>query len=258
MPISADGDRQPRAVDGDQLVALPPAGAPAEAFTVQVKRVVAPIRQQVLDQLREAIVTHRLRPGQRLIERELMEQAGVSRPTIREALRQLAAEGLVASIPNKGTVVASMSRDEVRELYDLRVVLENMAVRQFHEHATEEERARLRDAFRALEETVRTDPERPLLPLKEEFYEALLAGARNSLLGEILGGLQNRVRALRATSLAQPGRPREMVEEVRAVVDALEAGDADAAAAATEHHIRRAAETLFDAIGSTTTNTEGR
>lgn len=236
MPISADGG----SIDDGSI----------ESFTVQVDRVVAPIRQQVLDQLREAIVTHRLRPGQRLIERELMRQTGVSRPTIREALRQLAAEGLVASIPNKGTVVASMSLIEVRELYELRVVLESMAVRQFHEHATDEERARLRAAFDALAESVRADPEQPVLPLKAAFYDALLSGARNSLLAEILGGLQNRVTALRARSLAQPGRPQEMVDEVRVIVDQLEAGKAEPAAAAAEHHIRRAAETLFAATDS--------
>src|SRR6201996_7033064 len=105
-------------------------------LSVHVKRVVAPVREQVLDQLRDAIVRQRLAPGQRLIERELTEQTGVSRTTIREVLRELAAEGLVVSVPNKGTVVASVSLARAAELYEVRAVLESMAVRQFAAKAT--------------------------------------------------------------------------------------------------------------------------
>ena len=227
-----------------------------EGFSVQVQRVVAPVRQQVLDQLREAIVTHRLRPGQRLVERELIEQTGVSRPTIREALRQLAAEGLVISIPNKGTVVASLSTEGVQELYEIRATLESMAVRQFHQKATAEERIALREAFEVMDDAAHTEPHQPLLPLKERFYEVLFLGARNALLAEIVGGLQTRVTALRATSLAQPGRPLEVVEEVRAIVECLEAGDVDGAAVACEYHVMQAARTFFLAVGQTADDTE--
>ena len=260
MHISAeDGSPQRYRADLDgagaaDLAAL--ADGAEEGFSVQVQRVVAPIRQQVLDQLREAIVTHRLRPGQRLVERELIEQTGVSRPTIREALRQLAAEGLVISIPNKGTVVASLSTAGVRELYEIRATLESMAVRQFHLKATDAERIALREAFEVLETAGQTRPDQPLLPLKERFYEVLFLGARNVLLAEIVSGLQMRVTALRATSLAQPGRPREVVEEVRAIVECLEAGDADGAAAACEHHVMQAAQTFFLAVGETADDTE--
>lgn len=247
MPTSVDG--------GDQLP--PPLsvnhaanGGAEEVAPIsrRVNRVVAPIRQQVLDQLREAIVTHRLRPGQRLVERDLIEQTGVSRPTIREALRQLGAEGLVASIPNKGTVVASLSSEGVLELYEIRAALEGLAVRRFHERATEGERVALRRAFEDLEEVARTRPEQPLLPLKERFYDVLFAGARNGLLAEIVSGLQTRVTALRATSLAQPGRPQQMVEEVRLLVDRLDAGDADGAAAACEYHVMQAVATIRAAV----------
>jgi DNA-binding GntR family transcriptional regulator len=258
MHISADDGPQRFRVDPDGATAADLAAlAPAEpGFSVQVQRVAAPIRQQVLDQLREAIVTHRLRPGQRLVERELIEQTGVSRPTIREALRQLAAEGLVLSIPNKGTVVASLSTEGVQELYEIRAALESMAVRQFHLKATEAERAALRRAFDELADTARRHPDQPLLPLKERFYDALFAGARNSLLAEIVGGLQTRVTAVRATSLSQAGRPLEVVEEVGAIVDCLEAGDVQGATAACEYHVMQAAKTFFSAVGETADDTE--
>src|SRR6478735_9922967 len=105
--------------------------------SLRVGRVAAPLREQVLDVLRQAILDFRLKPGQRLIERELIEQTGVSRTTIREVLRQLAAEGLVTTIPQKGTVVASPSVERAAELYEVRAVLEGMAARQFAERATD-------------------------------------------------------------------------------------------------------------------------
>lgn len=258
MHISVeDGDIQRGAED--PVAATPATAVPVvdAGFSLQVERVVAPIRQQVLDSLRQAIVTQQLKPGQRLVERELIEQTGVSRPTIREALRQLAAEGLVASIPNKGTVVASLSTEGARELYEIRAVLESMAVRQFHEHATPAERRELRIAFEELaEEAPHVSPEMSLLHLKEHFYDVLFAGARNGLLAEIVSGLQTRVTALRATSLAQSGRPLEMVEEVRLIVDRLEAGDPDGAAAACEYHVMQAAKTIFSAVGTAADDTE--
>ena len=87
---------------------MPERGAVRVTSGLRVERKPAPVRTQVLDKLRQAIVERRLAPGQRLIERELVELTGVSRTSVREALRELAAEGLVTVIPNSGTVVTSV------------------------------------------------------------------------------------------------------------------------------------------------------
>jgi len=230
----------------------PPSPDGVRGLSVQVKRVVAPVREQVLDQLREAIVHQRLQPGQRLVERELIEQTGVSRTTIREVLRQLAAEGLVVTIPNKGTVVASLSIERANELYEVRAVLESMAVRQFAERASDEQRVALREAFEGIAAAVGAPHEgQALLDAKRRFYDVLFAGAGNVTIAEIVEGLQTRVTFLRATSLAQPGRPAQTVQEVRQIVEALEAGDADAAAEACAYHVRQAARTVLGAVGDT-------
>jgi len=217
-------------------------------LSVHVKRVAAPVREQVLEQLRDAIVHQRLEPGQRLVERELTEQTGVSRTTIREVLRELAAEGLVMTIPNKGTVVASVTLARAAELYEVRAVLESMAVRQFAANATDEDRAALRRALEGIEAKVE-GPSSEALAAKKDFYDALFAGAGNQTIAEIVEGLQTRVSFLRATSMAQPGRPAETVEEVRAIVDALDDGDAERAAEASAFHVRQAARTVLDALG---------
>src|SRR5690242_3051163 len=98
---------------------------------IRIGRVAAPLREQVLEALRNAILNFDLKPGERLVERELIERIGVSRTTIREVLRELTAEGLVMVIPQKGAVVYAPSAEEAKDLYAVRAALEALAVRRF-------------------------------------------------------------------------------------------------------------------------------
>jgi GntR family transcriptional regulator, trigonelline degradation regulator len=210
---------------------------------MRVGRVAAPLREQVVDVLRQAILDFRFKPGQRLIERELIEQTGVSRTTIREVLRQLAAEGLVTTIPQKGAIVMVPSAQEAADLYEVRATLEELAGRRFVRHASDEDVKRLRKAFRAVERLAkRREPDiQAMLQAKDIFYDVLLDGAGNSAIRSTLDGLRARVRVLRATSLSQPDRSAEAIKEIRAIVDAAEARDEDAMAEACAHHVNQAA-----------------
>ncbi|MFC9897740.1 GntR family transcriptional regulator [Nocardia sp. NPDC127579] len=224
---------------------------PLDGLSMQVHRVAAPIREQVADQLRQAIVEMRLRPGQRLIERELIEQTGVSRTTIREVLRELTAEGLVSSIPNKGIVVSSVTPQRAAELYEVRAVLEGMAGRQFVENASEDEVRQLRAAFDAIAtHAAGQGAAVELLEAKKSFYDTLLTGSRNVTIQEIVEGLQARVTVLRALSLSQPDRAPRSVAEMREIVEAVEARDAQRAADACARHVRQAGRTALDAMTS--------
>jgi DNA-binding GntR family transcriptional regulator len=240
------------------LVPRPPIGSsdkPARLFPVatpedepidlsmRVGRVAAPLREQVLELLRGAILDFRLKPGQRLIERELIDQIGVSRTTIREVLRELAAEGLVATIPQKGAVVVVPSAEEAAEIYEVRGALESLAARRFVGRASDEQVRELRAAFEEFARVGERSPDdtRTILGAKDRLYEVLLDGAGSSAIRSMLGSLQARVRLLRATSLTQPGRAARSVEEMRAVIEAIEARDADAAAAACAEHVSQAA-----------------
>jgi DNA-binding GntR family transcriptional regulator len=95
-----------------------------EAVVPAIRRSAAPLRHEVLEALRAAIVSGRLAPGARLIERELIAMMSVSRTVIREALRQLEAEGLVDVVPNRGAVVRELTLAEARDLYAIRALLE--------------------------------------------------------------------------------------------------------------------------------------
>jgi DNA-binding GntR family transcriptional regulator len=174
----------------------------------QIGRVAAPLRSQVLEVLREAILSFRFTPGQRLIERELIDMTGVSRTTIREVLRELAAEGLVRTIPQKGAVVVSLTPEEAEELYEIREVLEGHLAKRFVERATDAQVVALRRAFTQLEDVVeRQEGTVAVLRAKDVLYEVLLTGAGNSALRATLSQLHARVSLLRARSCASWSRP---------------------------------------------------
>jgi DNA-binding GntR family transcriptional regulator len=212
----------------------------------KIQRNPAPVRAQVLEKLRDAICEMRFKPGQRLVERELVELCGVSRTSIREALRELAAERLVVTIPNKGVVVAHITSDEARELYEVRSSLEALATRLFVERADDVQVAALRESFAALERAAAAGES--VLKAKDRFYAVLFAGARNDALRTVVEGLHARVSLLRSTSLSQPGRVTEMVAELGALVEAIEARDADKAARLCCQHVERAGDSSMKAL----------
>lgn len=213
---------------------------------LRVERNPALIRSQVLDNLRQAILDRRLAPGQRLIERELVELTGVSRTSVREALRELAAEGLVTAIPNKGTVVASVSAEEARQLYEVRSALEGLAGRLFVQHAGAAHRKALVRALEKIDKLAAKGA--PLLPAKDAFYDILFEGGGNIALRQVAVGLHARVSVLRSLSLSVPGRLEHSVKELHDIVDAVLANDADAAAVACAKHVEEAGRAGLQAL----------
>jgi GntR family transcriptional regulator, trigonelline degradation regulator len=197
--------------------------------TLRVERNPAPVRTQVLDNLRQAIVERQLVPGQRLIERELVELTG-----------------LVTAIPNKGTVVARVSAEEARQLYEVRSALEGLAGRLFVQNATQAQRNALVKALQRIERL--TAKGAPLINAKDGFYEVLFEGGGNEALRSVTAGLHARVSVLRALSLSVPGRPAQSLREMRDIVDAVLAGDADAAARACSRHVEEAGRVGLQAL----------
>jgi len=209
-------------------------------------RVAAPLREQVTASLRQAILDFALQPGQRLVERELIERLGVSRTTIREAIRELAAEGLVTVVPQKGAIVTAPSLDDAIDLYEVRAALESLVVQRFVERATDEQVERLSEAVDYLESVTTADtPIREVLRAKDRFYVALIEGARSVALQQLMESIQARVQVLRATSMSAPGRPLEVVRELRAIVAAVAERDAELASQLCAAHIRNASVTAL-------------
>lgn len=215
-----------------------------------LERRAAPLREQAVIELRNAIVRGELGPGDRLLERELEERLGVSRTVVREALRQLEAERLVRIEPHRGPLVRELTMDEARQLYELRAALEAAAARLAADNADSTHLRALREAF------ARIDPDddvtlEQLIAIKNDFYDALIAASGNLIIGETLENVQARISQLRAVTLSHPGRGPQMVRELRAVLDAIERHDGDAAFRLSVEHVRAAQEIAIEHLRGT-------
>lgn len=224
---------------------------PAATWTAApVDRVAAPLREQVISALRQAIRNFDLKPGQRLVERELIEKLGVSRTTIREALRELASEGLVTVVPQRGAIVSAPSLAEAMDLYEVRAALESLLARHFVERASDTEVKELTRSVEDFAKVSRTASDfRMILAAKDQFYRVLIAGARSATLRQLIESIQARVQVLRATSLSEAGRASEVVNELNAIVKAISDRDADRAATLTAQHVSNASVTALHSLG---------
>lgn len=228
--------------------------------SLEVRKFAAPLRQQVLDGLRQAVIDGRLTPGARLIERELTEMMGVSRTVVREALRQLESEGLVAIIPNKGPVVRELSPGEARDLYAIRAVLEGHAARLFVENAADERLKQLTQALDGVAAAYERGDAHEILETKNRFYEVLFAGAGSETLSSMLNTLHARIWRWRALGLSHPQRSaqssKQSVKNLRALLTAIRKRDADAAENLTRVEAQRATTEVMRLIESSTTKLE--
>lgn len=201
-----------------------------------------PVRRQVEDALREAIVSGRFLPGDHLPDRVLCETFGISRSVVREAVRLLEAEGLLVVHPNRGPFVAALSLAEAVEIYEVRAALEALAGEGFVRRATQSEREALYAIYHELCAAGPDTPRDDLLDIKRRFYGVLMTGCRNSYAARILERLLLRNTQLRATSLSSPNRLPKTVAELGRIIDAIQKNDAEAAGAACRKHVLRAAE----------------
>jgi DNA-binding GntR family transcriptional regulator len=211
----------------------------------QISRQAAPIRTQTLRKLREAILDSYFKPGDRLYEKELCEQFGVSRTSIREALRQLEAEALVTIVPNQGPIVTTVSYREAEDIYQVRELLECLASRLFAERATDKQVRDLATAVHNLERACDADDNRAFLKVKTTVYEILFSGCGNNVAHSIFKTLIARVNVLRKTSISQPGRTRASVLEIQAILKAIQERDPQKAHEKCLEHVRRAAAVVL-------------
>ena len=191
----------------------------------------APIREQVASILRDAIIEMRLEPGKLLVERELCEMTQASRPSVREALRQLEAEGLVESLSGRGTIVAVTSPELATSVSEVRVELERLAVELFIKHAEPADVERLREAVAEVRAAAERGEGASVAAMRamNGVYEVLLEGGKNPILLQMVNLLQRRVTQLRALALEQPGRTTQNLIELEAMLDSLARGDVKSA-----------------------------
>jgi DNA-binding GntR family transcriptional regulator len=192
--------------------------------------------------IRGLIVSLDLAPGTVIDERELIERLGIGRTPVREALRRLAQERLVEVYPRRGMFVTGVDVRELARLSEVRVVLEPEAARLAAERATDADRTELAELIDEL------DAPGSLIDLDERIHRAVYRAAHNDLLEATLE--QYYVLALRIWMMAldRAHELEDAVQEHRALLEAIHAGDAERAAETMRAHVQNFEETMHSVL----------
>ncbi|QKV97046.1 GntR family transcriptional regulator [Streptomyces sp. NA02950] len=184
--------------------------------------------------LRSDILDGRVQPGSRLVQTELAARLGVSTTPVREAIQDLAREGLVTLDPHRGAFVRSLSLAEVREIYELRIVLEPMLLRRAAEQL---DKAALDQAERLYEQMAEEHDLSRWAELNQEFHHILFAPAEDSRLAGIVAGLRDSATPYVALSLREPDQQEHSNAEHIELLGLLRAQDIEAAEELTRRHL---------------------
>lgn len=197
----------------------------------------APLAQQALESIRQAIVTGILKPHQPLREKEIAAQMGISRQPVREALLILEEEGLVERVPYKGTFVASFSRADVEELYSLRSVLECFGIALLVARLSENDLQELRAMINRMREAAR-DGQAPAVNNSDlEFHEYLMTRSGHRRLVSTWQDLKSQIRRVVAAGNVLNQDLERIAENHLPILAALEARDVDRAESLMQQHI---------------------
>jgi len=199
-----------------------------------------PLRMQIAERLRRAIVSGRLVPGAVLVETALAEQMNVSRAPIREAIQILENDGLVETIAYKGKRVKPLTAREVEEIYGLREVFEVLAVRRILDNGTSV--TLLRDHCHAMDAAVQDDDYEALIAADEAFHRTLIKLSDHQLLLALWNNLYLRIHQIMALRNRDERNLAEVAGNHPPIVDAIEAGDRALATKLISEHTRALAD----------------
>lgn len=198
------------------------------------------ITAQATNVIRDAIVTGKYEPGEKLSETSLSEYYKISRTPIREALKQLEREGLVEIIPRVGTCVTKPTEKELAEVFEVKEVLEGLAAGLLVEQENTEAIKEVQRAVSLMEKAVQTSDRKLYVESNDLFHKAILEGADNSKLTYALNLLLNQIGYSRYVYLTieVPQRIEVSLKEHQAILKALLEGNREQAEKAMRAHVR--------------------
>jgi DNA-binding GntR family transcriptional regulator len=212
------------------------------------------LAQQAADRIRDMIRKGGLKTGDRILEEPMCNAMGVSRTPLREALRILSSEGLIESIPNRGSYVAQPSIEDVGEMFFVMSILEGTCARLCSERLDARGLRRLDELFRKLEQHCRAEDREKYMAVNHRFHSLVQELAGNSVLSRVIDGLRRKILLYRYRQIYQPDRLTQSMQEHRNLQQALRNRNPDAAEACMREHLTR----QFDALRSVLTETPGR
>jgi DNA-binding GntR family transcriptional regulator len=207
------------------------------------------LHDEAADRLRELILSSRLAPGERVNELELSEEFGISRTPLREAIKILAAEGLLETLPNHGARVAQISARELEEMIEVVAALEGSAGELACRTITDEEIAAIARDHAAMIDAYRGGDEAEYFARNRAIHNAIMAASRNGTLENLYHSMSGRIQRARYSAHKTPEQWKQAVEEHEDMMTALRARDGEGLAAVLRRHVRSKVPVIAAAYG---------
>ena len=196
-----------------------------------------PLRDVVFNTLRRAILTGRFKPGERLLEVHLADHLGVSRTPIREAMRKLELEGLVTMIPRRGAIVAEMTVKNMRDVLEVRRILDVLSVELACERINDTDLEKLAEKHNAFNEAIKTGNTATMAAADVAFHDIIVEATGNSRLKQLINNLAEQMYRYRFIYLQDDIIHDMLMKEHEAIYNAIKERNSHAAATAAKIHI---------------------
>ncbi|MEY8099369.1 GntR family transcriptional regulator [Falsihalocynthiibacter sp. S25ZX9] len=206
------------------------------------------LHDQVVSRVRDLIIEGTLEPGSRIDEAYLIEELGVSRTPFREALRTLAAEGLVIVRPSKGSMVRKLTPTDVFSMLEVLANLEKLAGELACERASDDEIADLVDLHNLMMNCYRTRERMPYYKMNQEFHSRLAVLSKNETLQDMQANIQARLKRIRYIGNQEPDSWAGAVADHEEMVRALKDKDGKRLGEAMASHLNKTWERVKDSI----------
>lgn len=206
------------------------------------------LEERVFATLEEEIITGKFSRGESLGETMLSERLGVSRTPVRAALKRLAEEGLIEAVANKGAAVIGITKEDIVDIYHIRMRLEGLASLIAAEKITKDDLATLLESVELSEFYIKKNNTEKLKELDSEFHETIYKAAGNAPLRKTLSELHRKIKSYRKLSLNVPGRLEISVKEHREIYEAIAARNGELADSLTSIHVKRALDNILKAF----------
>lgn len=182
---------------------------------------IKPLREIIYEHLHQAILEGLIKPGQRLVERDIAEKFNASRTPVREALRLLESEGFIEYLPRKGVIVRGFNVKEIEDIYNIRKVLECLAVQNAIQHITDNEIDELKNIINRIEQAQDCDVLHNTSRCLHEFDDIIVNAANMPLLKTFLQTLKESLLRYQKINLSKHPRRKEAVKEHKDILQAI-------------------------------------
>lgn len=207
-----------------------------------------PLRDVVFHTLRKAILTGKLKPGERLMEIHLAETLGVSRTPVREAIHKLELEGLVVLIPRRGAQVASISQKSLKDVLEVRRALDTLCAELACERISDEEKERLKKACLDFENATKTKDATVIAKADVAFHDIIIGATGNEKLVTLINNISEQIYRYRFEYIKDETQHQRLIKEHRILLNAVLSQDVSAAREATQIHIDNQEQSILSQL----------